>query len=114
VEELREHLGYGADKLANLADATDDQERAIAALLDQIAPAMFADTLQGRAVRAELVTELGKPKVDRAELERIRKAGLDLAETASKRAVDSVGDMADILTPEQRTELIDLWSRWSR
>jgi len=114
VEDVREHLSYGAEKLANLADATDEQERAIDAVLDEMAPRIFAHSREARDLRARLMTELGKEKVDRTELERLRVEGIALADRASREAVGAVADLSDILTPAQRADLIGLWSRWSR
>jgi Spy/CpxP family protein refolding chaperone len=46
--------------------------------------------------------------VDRAALEELRRAELQLAEQASTRIVTALGDIADALTPEQRAELLKL------
>ena len=58
-----------------------------------------------------MVAELAKPQIDRAAIERLRQDGLALADEASKIAIDGVADVGDVLTPEQRKDLIDLGRR---
>jgi Spy/CpxP family protein refolding chaperone len=56
---------------------------------------------------------LTKPSIDRAELERIRSAEMQLAETASTTLVASIADIADVLDPKQRQAIADMGARWS-
>ena len=51
---------------------------------------------------------LEQPTIDRAALEQIRATELQRAETASSRVVQAIADAAEVLTPEQRIELIRL------
>ena len=65
---------------------------------------------------------MGEPldpaQVDRAAIERLRSEQLALAETASKRISQALGDAAEVLNPEQRRTLVDRvshfggWWRW--
>lgn len=43
--------------------------------------------------------------VDRAVLEQLRVEQLSIAETVSKRVTQAIGDMAAVLTPEQRRQI---------
>jgi hypothetical protein len=56
--------------------------------------------------------ELVQPQIDRVALERLREEGLALAEEASRIAVDGVADLAEVLSPEQRAELLELAHRF--
>ena len=114
--ETREKLGWMADKLMKRVDGTDAQKAKVDALLDQIAPNVFRIHTDGRALREQLESALldSKGEIDAAELESIRAEGMKLADEASKRAVGTLTQLADILTPEQREELAEDMQRWRR
>jgi Spy/CpxP family protein refolding chaperone len=114
VEELRERMRDGADRMLSMADATEAQEAAVYAVLDEAAPELFAHRTKSHALRDELVKALGARKVNREELERIRKAGLIQADEFSLQGLEIVAQVADILTPAQRAELLEMWQRWHR
>ncbi len=117
-EQVREHMDFGADKVLSRIDGTDAQRAEVGALLDKLAPEVFAlkteaDTLKD-AFHAAIASG---QELDPAELERLRVEGLKLADKASKRALDALLDFQEVLTPEQRAELIgDLQrlQRWQR
>ncbi len=59
-----------------------------------------------REHREAMVRELAKPEIDRDALERLRREEMALADEASKLAVGAVADLGDVLTPEQRADLV--------
>jgi periplasmic protein CpxP/Spy len=102
-------------------DATAEQQ----AKLATIAKAAVADLRplqeKARAARAQAVTLLTAPTIDRSAIERLRAENIGLAETASKRIAQALEDAADVLSPEQRRKLAEWaafsrpwWARWHR
>ena len=69
---------------------------------------MAAGVDQHQINREAFVAELSKPTLDRDALEQLRQNGLEMADQASTRLVSAVADAAEVLTPEQRNELIEL------
>jgi Spy/CpxP family protein refolding chaperone len=61
-----------------------------------------------------LLAALTQPTVDRQTLEQLRQAELQLAEAASTRIVQALADVADVLTPEQRVQLVKLAEQFRR
>jgi periplasmic protein CpxP/Spy len=102
-------------------DATTDQQVKIA----NIAKAAVADLRplheKAHATRAEAITLLTAPTIDRSAIERLRAEKIGLAETASKRIAQVLADAAEVLSPEQRRKVADWmasprpwWARWHR
>ena len=54
-----------------------------------------------------------QPEPDRAQVEELRKSFLELADRASKEVLDDLFAVTEVLTVEQRTELIEDWKNWS-
>jgi Spy/CpxP family protein refolding chaperone len=50
---------------------------------------------------------LAGPAIDRAALEEIRKSEMGLADEASRRLVQALADVSDVLTPAQRQALAE-------
>jgi Spy/CpxP family protein refolding chaperone len=92
--------------------ATSDQE----ARAHDLVAATFKDLepLRGRreALRNEVLSLLKAPTIDRAAAEKLRAQHVAELDTASKRLVSALADLADILTPEQRSKLADNAREW--
>jgi Spy/CpxP family protein refolding chaperone len=102
-------------------DATTDQQVKVA----NIAKAAVADLRplheKAHAARAQAITLLTAPTIDRSAIERLRAEKVGLAETASKRIAQALADAAEVLSPEQRRKVADWmasrrpwWARWHR
>ena len=118
--QIDRHVERAIKHLAVEADATADQETKLVA----IAKGAINDLLPMReklqANRAKALDLFTAGSVDRAAIERLRSDQLALAETASKRIAQALGDAAEVLNPEQRRSLVDrvsrfgAWHRWHR
>jgi periplasmic protein CpxP/Spy len=94
-------------------DATTDQQIKIA----NIAKTAVADLRpmheKAHATRAQAITLLTAPTIDRSAIERLRAEKIGLAETASKRIAQALADAAEALSPEQRRKVAD-WMAFPR
>jgi len=92
-------------------DATHDQQVKLA----NIAKAAVTDLRplkeKAQGARAQAVTLLTAPTIDRTAIERLRAEQIGLAETASKRIAQALADAADVLSPEQRRKVADWMAR---
>ncbi len=111
-EELREQLGKGAGFMLNKIDATPEQEAQVDAVLDRVAPELFALKDDKEALHQDLRAALTAAEVNGDEVESIRKEGLQFADDASKIVLGGIVEIARALTPEQRTELADAAARF--
>jgi periplasmic protein CpxP/Spy len=101
-------------------DATSDQQAKIASIAKAAAGDLRMLREKAQAARAQAVTLLTAPSIDRTAIERLRVEQIGLAETASKRIAQALTDAAEVLNPEQRRKVSDWivsdspWARWHR
>ena len=106
LEEARDRAHDATDWMLRHFDATDEQRTRIRAIVDESVTQLYPLRERHQRHHLELVEALAQPDVDRAEIERLRKAELELADTASNWLVDAMLDAMEVLTPEQRAELL--------
>lgn len=108
----KERADFLSDWVLERIDASSEQRAQIKGLLAGALDELMRLREQHRVHRAAFVAALVQPAVDRAELERIRKAELELADRASQTIVTSLAAMSEVLTPEQRAKLAELSANW--
>lgn len=107
-EVVRDRMGFAADRALSRVDATDEQVAQVDAVLDGLAPALFEQGQEGRDLHEELAAALTAQEVDEEELERLRLEFLAHLDEGSAIVHSALVDVADILTPEQRVELLEI------
>jgi protein CpxP len=88
-------------------DATDAQKAQIGPLVKQAVSDLLPLHAQLHAAHADAMQALAKPTVDRTSLEAARVEHMQLADQASKRIVQLLADVGDVLTAPQRKALAD-------
>ncbi len=102
------------DRMLNKVDASEEQRAEIAGIVGEAVAEMkelrgvFGET------RQTLFTTLGAETVDRQALEELRLEKLETMDQVSRRLVTALADVADVLTPEQRSELVEHMQRHER
>ena len=107
-ERMREHLDFAAGWVLRRIDGTDEQRQQVVATLEGFIDQVHPLAEQHRAHRDSLLAELSRPSIDREAIQELRRAEMELAQIVSTQLVDALTDVAQILTPEQRLELIEL------
>jgi Spy/CpxP family protein refolding chaperone len=113
-ERARERAEFAAGWVLRLVDASEEQEQRVSAILGESVDDLVPLSERHRQNRAALMAELARPRIDRGAIEEIRAAELELADVASRKLVETFADIAEVLTPEQRAELIELAERFHR
>lgn len=112
LEKAREHVRYAAGWVLRSVDATDEQKEKVGGIAAAVVTDLAAIAPEHRTHREALLEILSAPEVDRDRLEEIRAAEVRLIGTASSRVVQGLADIAEVLTPEQRADLIKSLERF--
>jgi periplasmic protein CpxP/Spy len=118
----------GADRavrhLAIEIDATADQQEKLRAIVKGAVKDLLPMREKAVAARQRARVILTQPTVDRGAIEALRAEQLALADAASKRFAQALGDASEVLTPEQRRKIDDrlaelrehrgFWHHWRR
>ena len=103
--DMSAHIDHVLKHLYVEIDATDAQKAKIGPLVQQAVSDLLPLHTQFQAAHTQALQGLTQPTIDRAALEAAREAHLQLADQASKRIVQLLGDVGDVLTPAQRNAL---------
>jgi Spy/CpxP family protein refolding chaperone len=106
AEAAKQHVGMAVEWALRGVDATEDQKQKARQITDRLIDQLAPEIQEHRDFREAMARELARPEIDRGALERLRKQEIALADTASKQAVAAIADLGEVLTPEQRSELV--------
>ena len=104
-------------------DANNEQLDKLRAIVKGAVRDLLPMREKSLALRQRAQALLIAPAVDRAAIEQFRVEQMAIADAASKRFAQAIGDTAEVLTPEQRRQLHDrlielrehrFWHGWHR
>jgi Spy/CpxP family protein refolding chaperone len=107
----KQHVGAAVEWALRGVNATDEQKEQARRITDRLIDRLGPLAEKHREHHQAMVGELAKPQIDREAIERLRQGEIALADEASKTLVASITDLAEVLTPEQRNELIEFVHR---
>ena len=103
--QVDEHLDRMLKHLYVEIDATDEQKQRLEPIVKQAVKDLLPLRDKARAGRQRALELLTADTMDRGAIEALRAEHLQLAEQASRRIAQALGDVAEVLTPVQRKEL---------
>jgi len=106
-EAAKEHLQIASKWLLRDIDASAEQQDRVSAIVTGAVDDLFRLRERHQQNRDAFHQQLGGATIDRAALEEIRKSEMGVADEASKRLVQALADVSDVLTPEQRQALAE-------
>ena len=111
-ERAKERAALATEWALRAVDGTEEQMKQARVITDRLVDELVPLAARYHDQRQAMARELEKPELDREALERLRREGMTLAEEASKATVDAVADLAEVLRPDQRVELLKLLHRF--
>jgi Spy/CpxP family protein refolding chaperone len=106
-EEAQERARKVAAWVLREVDATEAQEQRIQAIVEESVEQMLPLRERHQQHHQALIEALSQGSIDRAEIERLRKAELEIADAASNWLADAALDALEVLTPKQREQLME-------
>jgi Spy/CpxP family protein refolding chaperone len=102
-------------------NATPEQQEKLRGIAKGAVKDLIPMRDKARAARERARGLLTQPNIDRGAIESFRAEQMALAESASKRIAQALGDAAELLTPEQRRQVQEFmdwrrehWRPWHR
>jgi Spy/CpxP family protein refolding chaperone len=103
--EVSAHVDHMLKHLYVEIDATPAQQAQIGPLVQKAVTDLLPLRSQLRTDHDQFIAALTQTSVDRSSLEAVRADHLQIADQASKRIVQLLGDVGNVLTPTQRQAL---------
>jgi Spy/CpxP family protein refolding chaperone len=100
--------GKMIERLLDRVEATDEQKSKINAIVERTRTEMEGMREERRNAMTELTEILKAPTIDRAALEAKRAERMSKMDQRSKTMTTAFADIAEVLSPEQRAEAVEL------
>ena len=107
TRDATRHAEFVVDRIMNEVKANDAQKLKARGIADAVAGDLKKMATQHRESHREFVAILSEPTLDRAKLEALRSKTAHSVDESSKRIAVAVADLAEVLTPAQRLQLIE-------
>jgi protein CpxP len=99
--------GRGLDRMLDNVKATDAQRTQIKKIMETAQKDMQAQHEAGRANHEKMLSLFAAPTVDAAAVEAVRQQSVAQHDQGSKRMTQALLEASKVLTPAQRTQLVD-------
>ena len=111
---IAERAEFAADFVLSRVDATEAQQVEVKRILSDTIADVTPLAEQHRANRDALHTELAREVIDPAAIEQLRQSEMALADQASRELTEALTGFAQILTVDQRNQLMEMGRRFHR
>jgi Spy/CpxP family protein refolding chaperone len=99
--------GFMVGHALGAVDATDEQREEIGGIVDEAAAKIRITLSDVNDPEEQFKSLLAAETIDRAAFEALRQQMLETADAVSAQAMEALFDAAEVLTPEQRIQLVE-------
>jgi Spy/CpxP family protein refolding chaperone len=110
-EAMLERAEFASDWMLTKVGASDAQKEQMRAIVRRTLAQLAPLRREHRAHRRAFMETLAAPSVDTARLAELRGAELKLADQASQALLEGATDAANVLSPEQRRQVVAMMQR---
>jgi Spy/CpxP family protein refolding chaperone len=104
----REHMALAADWILTRVDATEDQKAQAKRIVSEAFDDLMPLVEEHRSNHETFFEEMTRASLDPEAIERLRQDQVELFDRASRALSGSLTELAGVLTPEQRAELVSM------
>jgi len=101
------HMNRMLDRMLGGLDVTEAQRTQIQQIVQSAASEMQTQRDAGRSLREQAAQIMAAPVIDAAAAESLRQQMLAMHDQSSKRMLQTMIDIGNVLTPEQRAQLAE-------
>jgi periplasmic protein CpxP/Spy len=113
-EKMGKRIDRRVDRALDRVDASQEQRDKVAGIFKTALGDVTALGVKPFEAREKFMDLLRADAIDPAAFETLRAEQIANADAASKRVVQAMTEAAQVLTPEQRRELVERWDRHGR
>lgn len=110
-DRLEHFVAWKTDYMLDQVEASDDQRTKVQAIVASALTDMEEFRDLKREDRQGLIAALTDETIDRDALEGLRLRKIEAVDRMSQRMLTAIADAAEVLTPAQRKELAEEWTR---
>jgi len=107
-QAAREHLELATDWILSRVEATEDQKGQAKRVVSETFGDLLPLVQEHRSNHEALVEEMTRANLDPEAIERLRRNQVELFDRASREISGSLTELAEVLTPEQRVDLLQM------
>lgn len=107
-----ERAGFFTDWILSRIDASSEQRDQVKTIVQDAVGDLIPLKEQHAANREALIEVLKQSTIDREQLGELQQSTLQLADAATTRIIEAIADSGEVLTPEQRTQLLEMAERF--
>ena len=109
AEEVRKRMSRVAKWALDEVKASDAQRAQVQVILDGMASEVAGLQGERQALRDQFIQAVAADPVKTEQVAQVRAASLQLAERAIDRSLEALVKISQVLTPDQRKQLLETW-----
>ena len=108
---MLENISKRTNRILEHVDATEAQQEQVKSILQQMEPDLENFQKERQALREDFADTLEAEQIDPQQLAEMQKATVHLVEQVTDRSLTAMREILQVLTPEQRKELVAMWQK---
>jgi Spy/CpxP family protein refolding chaperone len=112
VEEIQEHLAVKIKWALQRLDATPEQNEKIQGIAFASLERLMALRENGSSIHEQMAELMQAERIDREALETIRQEKVQMMDGVSREIAETMADILDVLTPEQRQQVTERFEQF--